>query len=141
MRIHSLVINNVRAVEHLELTDLPDTGVILIHGDNEAGKSTILDALDAVLTIKHDSSAAKIRALYPIGRDEQPDITLGATIGPYTFTVHKRFGKGAKGKAELIITAPHREELAGEQAHDRLKEIIAEHVDTELFNALFLRQG
>ena len=141
MRIHSLVINNVRAVEHLELTDLPDTGVILIHGDNEAGKSTILDALDAVLTIKHDSSAAKIRALYPIGRDEQPDITLGATIGPYTFTVHKRFGKGAKGKAELIITAPHREELAGEQAHERLKEIIAEHVDTELFNALFLRQG
>lgn len=141
MRIHSLIIDNVRAVEHLELTDLPDTGVILIHGDNEAGKSTILDALDAVLTVKHDSSAAKIRALYPIGRDEQPEITLGATIGPYTFTVHKRFGKGAKGKAELNITAPRHEELTGEQAHNRLNEILAEHVDQELFDALFLRQG
>ncbi|WP_087116574.1 AAA family ATPase [Corynebacterium urinipleomorphum] len=141
MRIHSLIIDNVRAVEHLELTDLPDTGVILIHGDNEAGKSTILDALDAVLTVKHDSSAAKIRALYPIGRDEQPEVTLGATIGPYTFTVHKRFGKGAKGKAELSITAPRREELTGEQAHNRLNEILAEHVDQELFDALFLRQG
>nr|VDG61704.1 Uncharacterized conserved protein [Streptococcus thermophilus] len=51
MRIHSLIIDNVRAVEHLELTDIPDTGVVLIHGDNEAGKSTILDALDAVLNI------------------------------------------------------------------------------------------
>lgn len=141
MRIHSLIIDHVRAVEHLELTDLPDTGVILIHGDNEAGKSTILDALDAVLTVKHDSSAAKIRALYPIGRDEQPEVTLGATIGPYTFTVHKRFGKGAKGKAELSITAPRREELTGEQAHNRLNEILAEHVDQELFDALFLRQG
>ncbi len=141
MRIHSLVIDNVRAVEHLELTDLPDTGVILIHGDNEAGKSTILDALDAVLTIKHDSTAQKIRVLYPKGRDEQPEVTLGATIGPYTFTVHKRFGKGAKGKAELIITAPRREELTGEHAHNRLGEILAEHVDQELFDALFLRQG
>lgn len=141
MRIHSLIIDNVRAVEHLELTDLPDTGVILIHGDNEAGKSTILDALDAVLTVKHDSYAAPIRALYPVGRDEQPEVTLSATIGPYTFTVHKRFGKGAKGKAELNITAPRREELAGEQAHNRLNEILAEHVDQELFDALFLRQG
>ena len=141
MRIHSLIIDNVRAVEHLELTDLPDTGVILIHGENEAGKSTILDALDAVLNIKHDSSAAKIRALYPKGRDEQPEVNLSATVGPYSFTVHKRFGKGAKGKAELIITAPRREELAGEQAHNRLGEILAEHVDQELFDALFLRQG
>mgnify|MGYP001757944867 FL=1 len=141
MRIHSLIIDNVRAVEHLELTDLPDTGVILIHGENEAGKSTILDALDAVLTVKHDSTAAKIRALYPKGRDEQPEVTLAATVGPYTFTVHKRFGKGAKGKAELTITAPRREELTGEQAHNRLGEILAEHVDQELFDALFLRQG
>ncbi|WKK63740.1 AAA family ATPase [Corynebacterium sp. P8-C1] len=141
MRIHSLVIDNVRAVKHLELTDLPDTGVILIHGDNEAGKSTILDALDAVLTVKHDSTAQKIRALYPKGRDEQPEVTLGATVGPYTFTVHKRFGKGAKGKAELTITAPRREELTAEHAHNRLGEILAEHVDQELFDALFLRQG
>ena len=141
MRIHSLIIDNVRAVEHLELTDLPDTGVILIHGENEAGKSTILDALDAVLTVKHDSTAAKIRALYPKGRDEQPEVTLAATVGPYTFTVHKRFGKGAKGKAELTITVPRREELTGEQAHNRLGEILAEHVDQELFDALFLRQG
>ena len=30
MRIHSLIIDNVRAVDHLELTELPETGVILI---------------------------------------------------------------------------------------------------------------
>ena len=34
MRIHKLVIDNVRGVEHLALRDIPDTGVILIHGDN-----------------------------------------------------------------------------------------------------------
>ena len=141
MRIHNLVIDNVRGVEHLALTDVPDTGVILIHGDNEAGKSTILDALDAVLTAKHTSTAANIRALNPIGRDETPSVELGATVGPYTFTVHKSFAKGAKGKTELRITAPKREELTGEQAHNRLREILEEHVDEQLFGALFMRQG
>ena len=141
MRIHKLVIDNVRGVEHLALTDIPDTGVILIHGDNEAGKSTILDALDAVLTAKHTSTAANIRALNPIGRDETPAVELGATVGPYTFTVYKSFAKGAKGKTELKITAPVREELTGEQAHNRLREILEEHVDEQLFSALFMRQG
>ena len=141
MRIHNLVVDNVRGVEHLALTDLPDTGVVLIHGDNEAGKSTILDALDAVLTAKHTSTAANIRALNPIGRDETPSVELGATVGPYTFTVHKSFAKGAKGKTELKITAPKREELTGEQAHNRLREILEEHVDEQLFDALFMRQG
>lgn len=141
MRIHDLKIDNVRALEHVELTDLPETGVILIHGDNEAGKSTILDALDAVLTAKHDSTAAKIRALAPKGRDETPEVTLTATIGPYTFTIFKRFGGRSKGKAELTITAPVREQFSGEEAHNKLGEIISAHLDQELFNALFLRQG
>ena len=39
MRIHDLVIDNFRAIEHLELHDLPDTGVIVIHGDNERPES------------------------------------------------------------------------------------------------------
>lgn len=141
MRIHSLTMDNVRGVEHLELTDIPDTGVILIHGENEAGKSTILDGLDAVLTVKHDSSAAKARALRPIGRDELPEVRLEATIGPYTFTIWKRFGGKSKGKAELTVTAPRPEELTGEAAHNRLNEIIATHLDRQLFDALFLRQG
>ena len=141
MRIHNLVIDNIRGVEHLALEDIPDTGVILIHGENEAGKSTILDALDAVLKTKHTSSAASIRALNPIGRDEVPEVVLDATVGPYSFTVHKRFAKGAKGKNELKITAPVREELTGEQAHNRLQEILADHVDDTLLDALFMRQG
>lgn len=141
MRIHSLEINNVRAVEHLALHDLPETGVILIHGDNEAGKSTILDALDAVLTIKHTSTVAKVRALNPKGRDETPEVTVSATVGPYNFTIFKRFGGRSKGKAELKITAPRHEELAGEEAENRLSEIVGEHVDQQLFDALFLRQG
>ena len=41
MRIHALTIENFRAIEHLKLHDIPDTGVVVIHGDNEKGLSLI----------------------------------------------------------------------------------------------------
>ncbi|SDS19859.1 AAA family ATPase [Corynebacterium timonense] len=139
MRIHDLIIDNVRAVEHLELRDLPDTGVILIHGDNESGKSTILDALDAVLTERYSAKKNSIRALQPVGRDVGPEVRLTATVGPYTFTARKRFLKSAE--SELTITAPKSEQLSGRAADDKLEAIVAEHLDGDLADILFVRQG
>mgnify|MGYP002041244852 FL=1 len=103
MRIHSLTIDNVRAIEHLEMRDLPETGVIVIHGRNEAGKSTILDALDAVLNERHTGGGKKVKALAPAGRDASPEVELHATVGRTTFTVRKRWLKGKR--AELTVHA------------------------------------
>ncbi|SDL65733.1 DNA repair exonuclease SbcCD ATPase subunit [Corynebacterium mycetoides] len=139
MKIHSLTLHNVRAIEHLELTDIPDTGVILIHGENEAGKSTILDALDAVLNFKHSSSDSRIRALRPAGKDVEVEVALEATVGPYTFTVQKRFLRGRR--SSLTITAPRREQYTGREADDKLAAILDEHLDQALASTLFLRQG
>ena len=139
MRIHDLIIDNVRAIRHLELRDLPDTGVILIHGENEAGKSTILDALDAVLNVRHTSGGREIRVLEPVGRDEGPEVSLTATVGPHTFTIHKRFKR--RKLAELKITAPRPEQFTGREADDKLEAILAEHLDADLAATLFLRQG
>ena len=81
MKFHSISLRNVRAVEHLELNDIPDTGVILLHGDNEAGKSTVLDAIDVVLNFKHSTSDSRVKVLAPAGKDVGPDISLRATVG------------------------------------------------------------
>ncbi|MEX3505706.1 AAA family ATPase [Corynebacterium sp. LK2510] len=139
MQIHDLVLDNVRAIRHLELHDLPATGVIVIEGENETGKSTILDALDAVLNEKHSSTRESIRSLEPIGRDEGPEVTLTATVGPYTFTAHKRFRR--RKLSELHITAPQRQQLTGREADDKLAAILHEHLDADLVRTLFLRQG
>ena len=32
MRIHRLELTNVRGIEHLALDELPETGVVVIHG-------------------------------------------------------------------------------------------------------------
>lgn len=138
MRIHSLTLENFRGVEKLELRDLPETGVIVIHGDNEQGKSTILDALDAVLHEKHGGRSRTVRAWQPAGRDDSPTVTLHATIGPVTFTIRKNWLRAPK--AELHITAPQRGNYTGREAEDKLDEILSRHMDRDLARTLFLRQ-
>ena len=139
MRIHSVVIDNFRAIEHLELNDLPQTGVIVIHGCNEAGKSTILDAIDLVLRERHTAGGRKISVFAPAGRDEGPEVTLTATVGETTFTIRKRWIK--RKLAELTVTAPTRRNYTGREADDELERILREHMDTYLAQTLFLRQG
>lgn len=139
MLIHSLTIDNVRGIDHLELADLPETGVIVIAGDNEQGKSTILDALHAVLNERHSAQNKFTKPLRPAGRDVSPAVTLTATLGPVTFTIAKQWFRGKK--AELTITSPGRENYTGDQADQKLGELKAEHLDEDLVDALFLRQG
>ncbi|WP_342319537.1 AAA family ATPase [Corynebacterium mayonis] len=139
MQIHDLILDNVRGIEHLELRDLPATGVIIIDGDNETGKSTILDALDAVLYEKSSFGNAKVKSLQPIGRDVGPAITLTASVGPYRFTIFKKFLRSKR--SELNITAPEAQQLSGREADDKLLAIVGEHLEQELAQTLFLRQG
>lgn len=49
MRIHNIQIQDMRSIDHLELRDLPEKGVIVIAGDNELGKSTIMEAISITL--------------------------------------------------------------------------------------------
>lgn len=139
MRIHALTIDNFRGIEHLELADLPDTGVIIIHGHNEAGKSTVLDAIDTVLRERHTAGGKKMKIYSPAGKDAGPEVTLSATVGEYSFTIHKRWLKAKL--AELTVTAPVRRNLTGREADDELERILAEQMDLSLATTLFLRQG
>lgn len=138
MRIHSLTIDNVRGIEHLELSGLPETGVIVIHGDNEQGKSTIMDALHVVLNQKHGANNRHTKPLRPVHRDASPSVALTATMGPVTFTVEKTWFRGKS--ARLTVTSPQRETFTGEQAEEKLERIKAEHLDADLLHTLFLRQ-
>lgn len=138
MRLHSLEIWNVRGVEHLRIEQLPETGVVVIHGENEAGKSTIVEAIDTVLTEKHTGAAKKIKALKPVDRDAGPEVELEVTVGPYHFRIHKRWLK--KKMSELRVLAPRAAQFTGGEADDELDRILNEHLDRQLLDALFLRQ-
>lgn len=139
MRIHSVIIDNFRAIEHLDTGELPERGVIIIHGDNEAGKSTILDAIDLVLRERSSSKKKEVKAVAPVGRDAGPEVCLEATVGETRFRIHKRWLKSPLAKLDVITPKPAN--YTGREAEDTLRDILAEHMDRELAQTLFLRQG
>lgn len=139
MRIHDFSLHNYRGVRSLSLNALPDTGVIVVSGDNEAGKSTVLEALHNILHVSHGSGAKAIKETQPRGQDVGPEASLHASVGPYRFRLTKRWI--SKKKCELHIEEPRVQQFTGKEAEDKLAEILAEHVDTNLLGTLFVEQG
>lgn len=142
MRIHGLYLHNIRGISQLELSELPETGVVVIHGDNEAGKSTIMDAIDACLNYKYSGFPKDIKSLVPADGSGWPEIRLDLSIGPYRMEIYKQFSiSAASKKCELKLHSPKKARLRGDEAENEFRSIISEYLDTDLLDALFVRQG
>lgn len=138
MRIHRLLLRNYRAIREYRL-DLPESGVVVIEGENEVGKSSIAEALWLVFEVPDSSDSERVRSIKPVDRDAATEIEIEASTGPYHFTYAKRFHRGAR--TELRIDTPRPEQLTGREAHDRVSAILKETTDTALWAALRLLQG
>ena len=137
MRIHRITLRNYRGTGErtLELRD----GVTVIEGRNEVGKSTLVEALRHLRLHKAGTSRKEVRDTQPVGRDVGPEAEVELSTGEYRLVYCKRWLKGRK--TELNITAPHHENLSGDEAHERFLQIIAETTDGGLFEALEVVQG
>ncbi|MHC9879100.1 AAA family ATPase [Corynebacterium diphtheriae] len=139
MRIRSLEIEHMRAITHLVLKDLPSNGVIVISGENERGKSTIMEAIKLVLGENHDTNKQSVKAIQPKGHDVGTRICLEADLGPVRFRVSKVFNK--KKSCELTIFEPKPANYTGKEADSQLSGLLDAHLDHDLFSALFVEQG
>lgn len=138
MRIHRIRLRNYRGVEDHEVV-FPTTGVTVVEGDNEVGKSSLAEALDLLFDY-HDSSTNKaVKATKPVHKDVGTEVEAEIEAGPYRFTYRKRFHR--EKATELRISAPRPENLTGREAHERAQQILAEAVDVPLWRALRLHQG
>lgn len=138
MIIHNVKIENFRGISHLSLGGLPDTGVFVISGDNEQGKSTIMEAIACVLTEPHGTKKQAIKAIQPVGQSVAPTVELTATVGDYTFSIEKRWIKGASSR--LSITAPQPAQFVDREADNELQLILENNVDRNLLDKLFIAQ-
>jgi hypothetical protein len=138
MRITRIRLRNYRGIQEHELR-LPPTGVTVVQGDNEVGKSSIAEAIDLLFDY-HDSSTHKVvKAVKPVHRDAGAEVEADVEAGPYRFTYTKRFHRDRA--TTLVISAPRRENLTGREAHERALAILDEAVDVPLWRALRLQQG
>ncbi|MDA3641388.1 AAA family ATPase [Mycobacterium xenopi] len=132
MKLHRLVLTNYRGIAHREV-EFPDSGVVVVCGPNEIGKSSMIEALDLLLESKDRSTKKDVKQVKPTHADVGSEVTAEISTGPYRFVYHKRFHK--KCETQLTVLAPHREQLTGDEAHERVRAMLAETVDTELWHA------
>ena len=127
MKLHRLVLTNYRGITHREI-EFPDHGVVVVCGANEIGKSSMIEALDLLLESKDRSTKKEVKQVKPTHADVGSEVTAEISTGPYRFIYRKRFHK--KCETELTVLAPRREQLTGDEAHDRVRAMLAETVDT-----------
>jgi uncharacterized protein YhaN len=132
MKLHRLVLTNYRGVTHREIV-FPDRGVVVVRGANEIGKSSMIEALDLLLEAKDRSTKKEVKQVKPTHADVGAEVTAEIGTGPYRFVYRKRFHK--KCETELTVLAPVREQLTGDEAHERVCAMLDETLDTELWRA------
>lgn len=139
MKIHRLRLQHVKGVSDAEI-ELPDSGVVVIEGPNEVGKSTFLEGLDRLLDpkAKAHSKAAPILALQPVGEDVGPFVEAELSIGPYRLIFSKRWLR--QSATTLRVLQPVTEQHSGEAAQARMTTIVDECLDRPLFEALRFAQ-
>lgn len=141
MRLRRIRLTDVRGIDACELR-LSTDGVTIIEAPNEAGKTTLLDAVDVAMRFPARSRDKAVRSLWRVDRDVAAVVEFELTCGSYHLTCTKSFHRLASNqRAELIVHAPDREQLTGDEAHDRLRTILTGEVDLDLYAALRFDQG
>ncbi|WP_419944830.1 AAA family ATPase [Candidatus Poriferisodalis sp.] len=143
MRVHRITLHNFAGVDSVEVV-FDTSGVTVIEGDNEAGKTTIVTALDLLLDrkVRDRSGKQDVKAIRPVHYDADPEVEAEISTGPYRFVFSKRWGRtSSKNATALKVTAPSQEQLTGDEAHDRAYEILDETLDASLLRALQVHQG
>lgn len=138
MRLHWLELSNVKGVVHRRVA-VADLGVTLIEGPNEAGKTTLLEGLDALLTHPDRARSQVIRRLQPVGRDVGPEVAAELTVVGQRLVYRKRWLRDPM--TELVLLEPPAGSFTGREAHDRVEALLREGLDTDLWAALRLQQG
>jgi hypothetical protein len=138
MRLHRIELRNYRGVGSSSVT-FPTSGVTIVEGDNEVGKSSLAEALDLILDAPDSSKSAKVRSVQPVHRDVGPEVTVELSTGPYRFVYSKRWHR--RPETTLEILEPRHEHLRGREAHQRVQAILDETLDADLWSALRLTQA
>lgn len=132
MKLHRLVLTNYRGITHREI-EFPDRGVVVVSGANEIGKSSMIEALDLLIEAKDRSAKKEVKEVKPTHADVGAEVEAEISTGPYRFVYRKRFHK--RFETELTVLEPRREQLTGDEAHERVRAMLDETVDTCLWQA------
>ncbi|MFI7494108.1 AAA family ATPase [Kocuria sp. M4R2S49] len=140
MKLHRLKLENFRGVTAREI-EFPESGVVVVTGRNEIGKTSMIDALDALIALPDSSKQKKILEAKPAGRDVpvlvEAEFSIGGTRAVYT----KQWLKKPFTTLHHVAGPLAGRTLTGREAHDAAEQLWA-GADTALWKALrFMQAG
>ena len=125
MKLLSARVHKFRVHGHDEPVEITFDGELhVVHGENETGKSTLMDAIAAALFEKSRLTGARADAMRP--RDGQaPEVRVEFELDGRVYAVTKRFNK-SKGTCELIERDGDRivQTRSGDDAEAELERIL-----------------
>ncbi len=145
MLLKSIAIENFQQYEKpFELTGL-SSGINVIYGDNEAGKSTLLRALRAILFDRFNGMGADDFAGYKGG---SPEVKIEFELDGNSYTLEKIFSKKKDGRA--LLTNEKGVQWTGSEAEIQLAELLkfesverglAKSEQQGIYGVLWVEQG
>lgn len=119
MQIRDIEIRDFRKLRHVRVEGLTD-GANVIAGENEAGKSTLLAAIQAALFQRHNVTGKVLGAMQPFGCSVRPHVRISFELQDGLYTLQKTFGGG--GSADLQCPGGRR--FANQDADHKLEELL-----------------
>ena len=143
MKIRSVQLTNFRKFVGTVGVDGITDGVNLLVGQNELGKSTLLEAINAVIFEKAKSQTEHAKSFRHFVNGTVPEVELAFDLDGTSWTIRKRFA-GQAGKAVLTSSDRRRfEDEAAETELQRLLEFASRRGGGEpgIWGTLWVRQG
>jgi recombinational DNA repair ATPase RecF len=94
MRLEELIVQDFRKLRGRHVVRPAMSGITVVSGDNEEGKSTLLDALKRAFFMKHATSGEARDAILPFGHDATPAVVVTFHLGGRPYRLEKQFRRG-----------------------------------------------
>ncbi len=105
MILEQFEIENWSCIRRAAVMDLPAAGVVVLHGPNRTGKSSVVAALRATLfDFQPTSTKAELKRFFPNWTADAPRVTVGFRAGGTSYRVTKQFKKGGDCRLEERAT-------------------------------------
>ena len=119
MRIIRIEVRNFRKLRSAIALDNLGTGLTIIAGSNEDGKSTLLEAVRCALFQKHTLTGEHADSLQPFNSNVRPQVTVEFELDWQRYTIEKAFCQ----RPEALLTTPAGR-FSGLAAEDKLQELL-----------------